>query len=266
MHAAESVCVVSHRRSGTHLTIDNVLANFACFSAYETIDRLRSDHHAPAPIDSMVAATSLRSHVLKSHLLPRLDPYALGEAERGLIQGVFEKSQIVYVVRHGMDVMVSLFEYMKSFDEYVRTQSFSEFLRSKNTFDGELHMNRPQFWAHHVQSWTNRTAATDRILIVSFEDWTFDFDSTINRLARHLGERPQWLRRNVHVKARPTTFRDRLRSVFFPASATPRTSVQLRSGATGSHAEVFSEDDLDFFWRHAGDCMEQLGYARPDLG
>ena len=81
--------------------------------------------------------------LVKVHDLPVATFWKL-EEERAFARSVLRESPAIYVHRDGRDVMASLYYYMQSFDEDVKKQSFSEFLRSESKLDGiDTGMSRP---------------------------------------------------------------------------------------------------------------------------
>ena len=120
-----------------------------------TLERVSSDHETPTPLPEFRRQLKvLDGRVLvKVHDLP-VATFWKREEERAFARSVLRESPAIYVHRDGRDVMVSLYYYMQSFDEDVKKQSFSEFLRSESKLDGvDTGMSRPAYWAHHARTW-----------------------------------------------------------------------------------------------------------------
>ena len=261
MDLTETVCVISHRRSGTHLTIDNVIANFSPFSDYQNLDSVLEGKTSGTqdPVSEIKQAAEAGPVILKSHLLSSLTPYELRPQAEDLVEQIFSEAQIIYVARNGLDVMASLFEYMKVFDEGVRSSDFSSFLRSDHSFS-DLSLNRSVFWRYHVESWLDSTYR-DQILLVHFERWANNFNELLDELELHLGRPSRFFRTNMHVKS-DIRIKSLLRR-YIPSIMPERTSVELRKGTSGDFENYFSPDDIDFFMEHAGPALRRLNYNAP---
>jgi hypothetical protein len=92
--------------------------------------------------------------------------------------------------------------------------SFKEFIRSENSFGGTSEsMNRAQFWAHHFACW-RYSGCPDNVLVIRFEDWVHDFDTTLTRISDYVGVSPEPIRVNAYERAEGSLM-DRIRSFFF---------------------------------------------------
>ena len=156
MTDSKTIVIATHRRSGTHWTIDALRNNSSDVSdTFMTLERVSSDHETPTPLPEFRRQLKvLDGRVLvKVHDLP-VATFWKREEERAFARSVLRESPAIYVHRDGRDVMVSLYYYMQSFDEDVKKQSFSEFLRSESKLDGvDTGMSRPAYWAHHARTW-----------------------------------------------------------------------------------------------------------------
>ena len=122
------VAVVSHERSGTHLTIDNILAFFENVGKNNWRGMAFHRDYAYCELDQIlwkgenflkkyIARTTRQNHtpLLKSHI-PR-EGYG-SKWNENLIFDILNKSNIVYVVRDGRDVLCSYYRYVVHFDNY----------------------------------------------------------------------------------------------------------------------------------------------------
>ncbi len=110
--------IISHRRSGTHLTIDSVRNNFSIYRKLPllTIDTMSEAStnrlHEPVSYEEMKTELAKGPRVIKTHFLPNLEQY-LPADKMALYQEAYNSAHKIYVYRDGKDVMVSLFYYLK---------------------------------------------------------------------------------------------------------------------------------------------------------
>ena len=262
MTASKTIVIATHRRSGTHWTIDALRNNSPDIcDSFLTLERIEASHDAPIPLDDF--RTQLESldgrALVKVHDLPTAT-YWKGEAERQFARAVLENSPIVYVHRDGRDVMASLYHYMQSFDETVKGQSFSAFLRGEAALDGvATGLSRPAYWAHHAAAWLTQP----NLLAVSYRALESDYEAALRQMAAFLGVRLNRALRPIQLPAaqsRPTY----LERVKWKLGIRPKklsSAVQPRRGKSGDWRSHFSERDLAFFMSEAGEMMRQLGYV-----
>ena len=133
MRESKTILIATHRRSGTHWTIDALRNNSPeICDQFLTLERISSQHDSPVKLSEFrrqLEAMDGRA-LIKVHDLPTAG-YFYGEAERDFARQLMSESPAIYVHRDGRDVMVSLYHYLRSFNETVRGQTFSEFLRSE---------------------------------------------------------------------------------------------------------------------------------------
>ena len=102
----KNVLVISHRRSGTHLTIDSIRNNFKALreSVYVTLETL--DHAHPDHLSVAEFRQSISDHrrVIKVHYLPDVSEHLASEEAR-CAEDVFSQSKQIYVVRNGLHVL-----------------------------------------------------------------------------------------------------------------------------------------------------------------
>lgn len=213
------VYVASHRRSGTHLTLDSLVNNFSIFAeGFTNFD-----------IEGNLASAKL----YKTH----------AHADHG-IDAFLSPARVIYVLRDGRDVMVSLYYYTQSHDSKTRDMSFSDFLHSQNPYDTDSYdgsMNRVEYWNYHVNSWLKQRRFESKI--VSFEQWKADPASTIADIAKFTGHSPNRKIR-VMAKTKPDTIFSKL---LRRAGLSKRTSVQFRGGRSGDWKDHFDQTSLDYF-------------------
>lgn len=184
--------------------------------------------------------------VIKTHLLPAFNQY-LEEEDANYLDSFFKQNEIFYVKRDGKDVMVSLFHYIQNFDQKTRGLSFSEFLRSTNTFDPDtLKMSRPKFWAYHVRSWQNASYKTNQL---SFEKIIENYQSEVRKVARLLGLRISSPEVDVRLKSSNYLITFFSKAFIKLGLNRKNTAVGFRKGQKGEHKKYFQAEDFAFFDR-----------------
>ena len=222
--------VASHRRSGTHLTLDSLVVNFDYFQeGFENFD---------------VDVSSKQSRLYKTHL---------DGAEATTM--LSKNAKVVYVVRDGRDVMVSLYNYSKSLDANIKQMSFSDFLRSPNSYshspetDG---LNRLEYWNYHVQSWLSQEQFPTKF--VSFDGWKHAFENTVSELATYLELPPKEKPQSMVM----TSGQGLAKKIMRRIGLSKTTAIQFRGGRSEQWKEVFDEPSLDYFRETSADTYQAL--------
>lgn len=262
MVASKTILVATHRRSGTHWTIDALRNNSREISdTFVTLERSSSDHDTPIPLPEFRRRleTLEGSVLVKVHDLPSAS-YWQREEERAFALSVIRQSPVIYVHRDGRDVMASLYHYMGSFDEIVKNQSFSEFLRGESKLDGvDTGMSRPAYWSHHARIWLQQP----NVLPISYVALEKDYENSVRQMAEFLGISVRRGLRAIDLpgKAEKPSLVGRALWKLGLRQQKLSSAVQPRRGRSGDWANHFSEEDLAFFMAEAGEQMRQLGYV-----
>ncbi len=255
LNGRENVLVISHRRSGTHLTIDSIRNNFKTlrecpFVTLETLDRNHPDH---LPVTEFRQAISEQARVIKVHYLPNVSQH-LATEEAALAEDIFSQSKKIYVVRNGLDVLASLYEFRRGHDPLAAEMSFSQFIREPS-FDRQAGtFDKVTYWAHHVQSWLN-SPRSDQMLVLRFEQWVNEYRATIKKVSQFIGLSNDWFGADVRIGATSSKKNKQIQ----------RTWVEPRKGQIGDHVNYFTPDDLEYFHSHCADLMKELGYQDSRL-
>ncbi len=263
MSPAQTIIVATHRRSGTHWTIDALRNNSPDISeTFMTLERISIHHDSPLPLvefRQQLAAQPKRV-LMKVHDLPSAG-YFGGDEESDYARNLMRSSPIIYVHRDGRDVMVSLYHYMRSFSEVVREQSFSQFLGSNSALDGvQTTMSRPAYWAHHAQIWLGNP----NLLSVSYAELESEYDSVLREMADFLQVRLHRSLKTIDLPGAstlPSTF-GRVMWKLGVRQKRLSSAVQPRGGSSGDWRSHFDESDIEFFWGEAGQIMQELGYIK----
>lgn len=229
--------MISHRRSGTHLTIDSIRQNVVGVGGrFVTLETLLPTHHEPCSLADFQTKIAARPWcIVKAHLRPELAEFQPYQPLSDYAQAILKRAKIIYVMRDGRDVMVSLFEYRRKIDPTIQSLSFGEFLRRPFMDD----MNPASYWNRHVLSW----ASQDDVFSVSYERYHADFDGTISRISAFIG-----------LPLRQPTY-DMVRSRN-PGAAQVSSAVLFRRGNVGDHTGYFLPADTAFFENEAGEAMK----------
>jgi hypothetical protein len=261
--------VVSHRRSGTHWTIDAIKGNCASVGqSYLNLDRLLPWHESPLSITQFESLLGAQEGLvlIKTHAPPTLEPFTVDDSLLEYVQRLFAQSDLVYVYRDGRDVLVSLYHYMRHYDPRIREASFSDFIRMESQFDvvpaSEHRMNRVEYWKFHVQGWLEHTASCG----VSYEDLHADYEDVIVTLARRLGLKIEGNVKPVDIPHSPYPPNElrrlarRTARLILGRPSSTSSAILPRKGIVGEWRQHFSHEDILFFEGIAGDLLQELGY------
>ncbi|MBI1369309.1 MAG: hypothetical protein GC162_11735 [Planctomycetes bacterium] len=255
------VIVASHRRSGTHLTIDLLRRQFdACDSwswpwerptaLYLNLDLLFEGGHAPTPAKDRWAMNVLARvprPIIKTHL-------TFEEMPAGpWLDWLRERSTLLYVTRDGRDVMCSLHLYMQSFDARARVD-MSTFLRTE--FRG---MSPAKYWAHHVALWR----AIPGVHVQQFESITKKTPEALTALGEALGLTPRNVQPLLPAKG-GGTWQMRLERMFSTRPGSSAILGRYQGKSPLKWREAMSEADRALFCEQAGRTLIELGYEKDD--
>jgi hypothetical protein len=252
MDSQKNLLVITHRRSGTHLTIDAIRNNFAYWRKhhYVVLETLNSSHPKHIPLTEFEHKLKSGCRVVKLHYPERQMDEAVAGTE---LESILESSYRLYVVRNCFDVLASLYEFRKGHDHSVRKMSFGQFLREP-TFDKNVgDMNKAEYWAYHVTSWLESGSRCDAV--IRFEDWITEYKLTLKTIGQMLGRRPDWFGKDIRMNQRGKTNDSKIL----------RTWVEPRKGKVNDFVNYFSAEDFDFVWERCGDCMKLVGYDHDSL-
>ena len=264
------VVVFSHRRSGTHLTIDAIRNNFPTYRApFVNMDCLQGDELLEETLETFRSDLESASRVVKSHASASLQTHFMDEDVLGTVRDATRKAKIVYVYRDGRDVMASLYHYVRNVKPELKGTSFHDFLRMKDPIDvrrAHSDLNNVEYWKFHVSSWLKRGG----LLPVSFESLLENYNVQIERLSTFLElPAPRNIRSVVRVDTKARTYssawvrrRERTTKLWNKiVLGRDLTSVNFREGRAGAYKEMFSRSDLEYFDRIASSLMDELGYT-----
>lgn len=264
-----NVAVFSHRRSGTHLTIDTIRNNFAAYGDPPVnIDALRDPERAPE-VRARLARRGASPAILKSHSPGRLEHHFTSRAALEAALQAVRDTRWIYVYRDGRDVLTSLYHYVRFVRDDLMSISFREFLKMKDVLSKRpsyQDLDSAEYWNHHVLSWAGR----EDVLYVSFESIVTDYERFVARLADFI-EQPMPAQIRSVVRRAGGAPRSRWTSLSLVREKMFKlhqeymrglqySSVHFRSGRSGAHEGLFDARGLEYFDTRASDAMELLGY------
>ncbi len=253
----KNIIVISHRRSGTHLTIDTIRNNFKRYKKHHFFT-LNEDILQEENQKEFFRLCKTNSVVIKTHFLPNFNIYSLPKNLVKQIQEVFDNSHLIYVYRNGLDVMVSLYEYMKKFDTSVQQMDFNNFIFTKNNFDKtEKEYNRFEFWKQHITSW--KSSSYKKIHYIKYEDFLKNYEVSINKIAEIFNiEKSTNI---VDIRLQNISHKGVVNKILNRLKGIQKTSVSARKGSIGDYKNYFSEESLKAFFIENKEFMESLEYV-----
>lgn len=166
-------------------------------------------------------------------------------------QDYYLRGRTVYIIRHGMDATVSLYNYRRQISNI--DLSLSEFVR--RTLRNEFRFGP---WHRHVEKWLEH-AAHEAVLIVRYEDMVRDTATELRRTLGFFGFDKDDSQIATAIE------RSRIEQVEkgfqnYAAQRDHRFDKSL-GGGKGKGAALMSEQDKALFMQYSGKMMAQLGYS-----
>jgi len=253
------VTIISHPRSGTHLTIDLIRRQFGeCQSRktiWESYDKLYLS--IEGFLDNRKNGKLTESEALNivqrcERPIVKLHAYSVSTLEKLYPQWVkwLFKGDVIYVCRDVRPVLCSLHLYMQSFHLPSRVP-LREFIRKP--FAGIP--DKCSFWNQEVLNWTKKK----NVLILRFEDLINNTEQTITEIANHIKLKPKMI-----TPLLPKRAKNRWAMRFNRFISTNPQSTAILGFYEGkqkvSWRKALSEKDLAFIFEKASMGMKQLNY------
>jgi hypothetical protein len=246
----KSILVASHRRSGTHWTIDTIRHNFPEVNhEFLTLETLLPNHSNPVTVDEFMSHFQDSSNskiIIKTHLAPFEVERIKDPTLKKVVQSVFNESKIVYVVRDGRDVLNSLFYYVNSFSQKDKQVTLTQFCKQKAATskifkgDGGNQLNRVEYWKLHVENWLSQYP---NLHLLKYESLMHEFNSVVQKLENYL-----------EIPSTPKIYKPELNSK-------GSSAVCPRKGIVGDYKHNFSREDLNYFEDLTGNFLKSLEYT-----
>ncbi len=244
------IIIISHRRSGTHLTIDTIKNNFSVYKKNQFFTLNEKS------IDKLDSINSSENLIIKTHFLPSFDIYSENTEN---IKYLFQNSYLIYVYRNGLDVMVSLYEYLKAYDTNIQKINFHSFLKTFNNFDNtKIKYTRPEFWQFHIKSWQNSSYAKN-ILWLKYEEFINNYSQTIKKISEAIETNHNQKITDIRLNSSKIK-QKKLKKLVNTFKGIKTTSVSARKGIIGDWKNYFDIDDIKYFLDINYDFLKQIGY------
>lgn len=219
------ILIASHRRSGTHLTIDSISNNAKSIFELNSFDLLRKNDQ---DLKGLSVSNNSDDILYKSHVNGlKFNEYM------NLVKK--QDIKIIYVYRDGRDVMQSLYNYESS------SIAFKDFIYSENKYENEEYegkLNRLEYWAFHVQSWLNSNVD---LISVQFSDLTQDFPGSMVKIFKSLDL-------EYSEKLIDTRQKNKLQYYFKKYILKKNiTTVKFSKGQVGTYEKYFDEDLNNYY-------------------
>lgn len=263
------VVVVSHMRSGTHLTIDNIGNNFATYRklyaerGYVILDNMLKRSHEPVAPEQIRAELALGPRIVLTHSHFPIDRFFEESRETAAIAAaLFAQAHIVHVRRSPPDVLWSLYHFQSVWNPAVLQIPFSDYIRQRNQFNSgvtDRPMDRPEYLAFHTRGWLG----DPRALSLRFEDLAHQHRRVSAAIASHLREAPArrlhnmywsgWERSLFRLGHWPLVGWLFIRVYWRVSKGVDRRSIAYWRGKMGEGVRQCSVDDLRFISDRMGD-------------
>ncbi|MBN2893751.1 MAG: sulfotransferase domain-containing protein [Bacteroidales bacterium] len=255
---SENIIIISHRRSGTHLSIDSIRNNILPYK-YNDFLVLNENNLDSEKFTEFCNIADKKNNVIKTHFLPDFKLYSADNEQITKLNKLFSNSFLIYVYRNGLDVMVSLYEYMKKFNEEVNNLSFEEFLETNNNFDNtEAQYKREEFWKYHIQEWKNYKLK-DNIMWIKYEDFITNYEGTISEICENFKLTKAEKITDIRIqntKSKNSKI-DKIKNIL---KGVKKTSVSARKGIIGDYKNYYSTIKIDEFLSKNKNFLNELGY------
>lgn len=188
---APHILLITHRRSGTHLTIDLLRNNFQDYSQpYISINEImkRNDEVYTTKFAKRMGKTP---RIFKSHSDINYQAFHKQPALVDLYRELVNNSKLIYVYREPKDTLTSLFFHYKKYRQDYANMKIDEFVISENDYHTDSYftkLNRVEYWKYHIEGWLKFKG---NILFIAFEEIISDFENVILRIGKFINSNPK---------------------------------------------------------------------------
>lgn len=258
--------VVSHPRSGTHLTIDFLRNQFPGCGGWKL--PLEANNYVYLSLDGIAEPQPLldkryaikvlsraRIPIIKTHSIsPQFDDVGFfGEANKfippEIAEALREFGRFLYVVRDCRKVMTSFHHWMSGFNDQVRAASFYEFLKQ----EPRPGANRMQQWQDHVCNWQGCPA----MMLVRFEDLISKYQEVASQISSFTGIP---FKANLQLPGKTSALGSRVNRLI---SWRPGSTAILgqNKGKPGNWDKLLTPDQSRNLLLGVAGTMDQFGYT-----
>lgn len=183
----KAAMVVSHERSGTHFTM-NALAGCFGYVSKPWVDLDHTEininfHHAPS-------MEKVFDFIIEKRCASTVKSHHSAEFFESVLSRIEGKMEVVYVVRNPVDVMVSFWRFLHTWNwvEGPLAATAAGFAESAPMgrlmrYQWRQHETMLHRWADHAEGWLNAAAAHPNVHVVRYEDMVSDFPGAMRGLA-----------------------------------------------------------------------------------
>lgn len=164
-----------------------------------------------------------------------------------------EHRRVVYLLRDGRDVMVSLAHHLQAVEQ--EEVDLLQLARGKAPrFHGKYE------WHKHVEAWLSNPYQA-KILIIKYEDLKKDTLAELRRFCEFAGvQRDNEYLEKVVANTSFKKMREKEARFGFGRQHWPKDRLFVRRGLVGSHKDELSPEVLEVFLRRAGSTLGKVGY------
>jgi hypothetical protein len=232
-----NITIISHRRSGTHLTIDLIRNNFSNFSMpYVSFDELSK--RKKIDFEKYRIRSQKSQRIYKSHSDKFYKEHYTKDYIADFFEHILSESKIIYVCRNLFDVQHSLyFHYKKFFPKEINNLTLYEFSQMKNSYHSHSKIENDKryfYWYEHIMGWQEFNA---EVLFLSYDSILNNYENTICRIADFLGEE-DYTKKDVRLSKPQNIIRDN--SKISSSDNIKRTSVNYKQGISGIGRSAFT--------------------------
>ena len=246
----QGVAVLSHPRSGTHLTIDLLRRNFPILSPpkplfapldalYVSLDAVLIEGSDAPSVRRCVYGLSYHAiPIIKTHWVDP-DLGNLAERSKALARWFDEKTIKLYIIRNPVNVFPSLHVFEREIGAVGSDRL--DWLDRKSAY-----------WARHVDSWCQR----DDVMVIRFEDLIADARKYVD----DIGARNPELRAAPHDPALPPPTRLLTHNRLQRLSRYPQSTEILSLKTPERFSVLFSEEERAAFRKNTEATCKRFGY------
>lgn len=169
-----------------------------------------------------------------------------------------EYRRVVYLLRDGRDVLVSLYHHLRTVQQ--REIDFLELARGEDSFV------RNYLWHKHVETWLTNPYQAE-MLVIRYEDLHRDGLAQLRRFCEFVGiDRDDAFLAQVVEQSKFEKLRHKEETLGIGNHNWPEDRYFMRRGQIGSYKDEMPPDALEAFMREAGETLRRLGYLDTQEG